>query len=176
MSAIAWAATAAGASEFFAQWLRASEAHAFAPPEPDRWTNYRPAFFSAEEMQILDAFTAILIPTDETPGAREAHVVPFIDFVVNAAAEYEPELQEEWRNALRSLRKLTFAQLSPAEQVALIEKMSRDGADATYQLIKEMTVHAFYTSRVGLIDVLEYKGNAYLTEFPGCQHPEHHQA
>jgi len=38
-----------------------------------------------------------------------------------------------------------------------------------------MTVRAFYTSRVGLIDVLEYKGNTYLTEFPGCAHPEHHK-
>jgi hypothetical protein len=43
-----------------------------------------------------------------------------------------------------------------------------------YRLIKEMAVHAFYTSRVGLVDVLEYKGLAYLTEFPGCNHPEHH--
>jgi hypothetical protein len=36
-----------------------------------------------------------------------------------------------------------------------------------------MTVRAFYTSRVGLIDVLEYQGIAYLTEFPACTHPEH---
>jgi hypothetical protein len=43
-----------------------------------------------------------------------------------------------------------------------------------YRLIKEMTVHAFYTSRMGLVDNLEYKGLAYLTEFPGCNHPEHH--
>jgi hypothetical protein len=43
-------------------------------------------------------------------------------------------------------------------------------------LIKDMTVRAFYTSRVGLIDVLEYKGNAYLTQFPGCTHSEHQKA
>jgi hypothetical protein len=29
-----------------------------------------------------------------------------------------------------------------------------------------MTVRAFYTSRIGLIDVLEYQGLAYLSEFP----------
>ncbi|PYV04138.1 MAG: hypothetical protein DMG26_08230 [Acidobacteria bacterium] len=42
-----------------------------------------------------------------------------------------------------------------------------------YRLVKEMTVEGFYSSRVGLVDVLEYKGRAFLSEFPGCTHPEH---
>lgn len=182
ISAIASAATVAGAPEFFAAWLRAAPADAHhagssAPPEPDRWTNYKSKFFSREEMEILDAFTAILIPTDDTPGAREAHVVPFIDFVVFAAAEYEPETQEAWRLALHFLRESKFGQLSPAAQLSFVDKMSQHGDEGYphYQLIKDMTVHAFYTSRVGLIDVLEYKGLAYLTEFPGCHHAEHHR-
>lgn len=172
--AVVRAAALAGAPAFFDAWLRAAHAEHFAPPEPDRWTNYQPKFFSHEEIATLDAFTEILIPADETPGAREAHVVPFIDFVVNAAAEYEPELQDEWRNAVQYLREHEFAKRSPAEQVAFVTAMS-DSGHAAYQLVKDMTVHAFYTSRVGLIDVLEYKGNAYLTEFPGCTHPEHHR-
>ena len=45
---------------------------------------------------------------------------------------------------------------------------------SAYQLIKEMTVRAFYTSRIGLVDVLEYQGIAYLTAFPACTHAEHH--
>lgn len=123
----------------------------------------------------------ILIPTDDTPGAREAHTAAFADFLVNAAAEYAPELQQHWREAMRYLDAHKFAALSPDAQLALIEEMSaperkesatHDGFD-TYRLIKDMTVHAFYTSRIGLIDVLEYKGNAYLTAFPGCTHPDH---
>ena len=181
ISAIASAAAVAGAPEFLKAWLRGADTHtheaqSFAPPERDRWTKYQPQFFSREEMEMLDAFTAILIPTDETPGAREAHVVPFIDFVVNAAAEFEPELQEDWRGALQFLREHGFGKLSVVEQLELVKMISQAGADghATYELIKDMTVHAFYTSRVGLIEVLEYQGNAYLTEFPGCRHPEHH--
>lgn len=174
--AIVRAATVAAAPEFLNAWQRHDIGNA-APPEPDRWTNYQPKFFSPEEMETLDAFTAILIPTDETPGAREAHVVPFIDFVVHAAAEYEPELQDDWRTAIQFLRQHQFSKLSVAEQAAFVEDMSKgeDHRNAAYQLIKDMTVHAFYTSRVGLIDVLGYQGNAYLTEFPGCNHPEHHQ-
>ncbi len=185
------AAAATGATEFFQDWLRAGESqshhahnsHSFAPPDPHDWNSYQPKFFSPEEFRMLDAFTAILIPTDETPGAREAHVAAFTDFVVNAAAEFAPEMQEQWREAMDWLRTHRFAQLEPEEQVALVRLISEPERDASkthdgfpvYTLLKDMTVHAFYTSRVGLVDVLEYKGLAYLTEFPACTHPEHHR-
>jgi hypothetical protein len=170
------AAAVAGGGEFFSGWLRAAHSHASnAPPDPHNWATYKPRFFSQEDFQNLDAFTAVLIPTDDTPGAREACVAPFIDFVVNAAAEYAPEMQERWRKAMDRLRSQEFGKLTPAQQIALVERMSRGSGSATYNLIKEMTVHAFYTSRVGLIEVLEYKGLAYLTEFPACNHPEHHR-
>jgi hypothetical protein len=178
---IARAAAGAGGAEFFVGWLRAAQHHASAPPEPDRWSNYRPKFFSSEEFRILDAFTAILLPTDDQPGAREAHVAPFIDFVVDAAREYAPEMQQEWRRALAWLRAREFAALRPDRQLALVEEMAAPERDRSrkhegypaYRLIKEMTVRAFYTSRVGLVDVLEYKGIAYLSEFPACNDPEH---
>jgi hypothetical protein len=190
--AILRAATVVGGQEFFSSWMRAaqvvshsSHAHnknSHAPPEPDRWTSYTPKFFSAKDFRNLDAFTALLIPTDDTPGAREAHVTAFIDFVVNAAAEYAPEMQNDWRTAMDWLRARHFAELPADEQLSLLQRIS-EGEDDTanrqegfsvYRIIKEMTVHAFYTSRIGLIDELEYKGLAYLTEFPGCNHPEHH--
>src|SRR5262249_22379696 len=85
-----------GAAEVFAAWLRAPAAavaaaaqapaaNAFAPPEPPLLRDYRPAFFDAEDFAALQAFTEILIPTDETPGAREAHCAHYIDFVLQAA-------------------------------------------------------------------------------------------
>jgi hypothetical protein len=183
---------AAGAQAFLSRWIRAAEAdaHAYAhatgtqaPPEPDRWTGYKPAFFSPEQFTALEAFTEILIPSDETPGAREAHVAPFIDFVVNAASEYAPEIQENWRSAMEWLDTGGFRTMTPEARLQLVQEASapeRDGSKkhpgfAAYQLIKDMTVRAFYTSRVGLVDVLEYKGLAYLNQFPGCTHAEHHK-
>jgi hypothetical protein len=170
------AAAVAGGSEFFSSWLRAAHGSgSSAPPDPHNWAAYKPKFFSEEDFRNLEAFTAVLIPTDDTPGAREAYVAPFIDFVVNAAAEYAPEMQKRWRKAMEPLRSPEFSDLLPEQQIAAVERMSRGSGSATYKLIKEMAVHAFYTSRVGLIDVLEYKGLAYLTEFPACTHPEHHR-
>src|SRR6201986_213292 len=75
-------------------------AHSSAPPDPHNWASYSPKFFSGEEFRVLDTFSAILIPSDGTPGAREAYVAPFVDFVVNAAAEYAPEMQAQWRKAI----------------------------------------------------------------------------
>lgn len=178
--------TASGGQEFFIGWLQAAQSHEhaanpFAPPEPDRWSRYKPKFFSPEDFRILDEFTAILIPTDDQPGAREAHVAPYIDFVLEAAHEYAPEVQAEWRKAFDWLRKQGFGSLPSARKTALIEQMAAPERDRSvkhegfrvYSMIKAMTIHAFYTSRVGLVDVLEYKGNAYLKEFPACTHPEH---
>ncbi len=54
-----------------------------------------------------------------------------------------------------------------------IDRSKKHDGFPVYRLIKEITVRAYYTSRAGLVDALEYKGNAYLTEFPGCTHAEH---
>ena len=177
---IARASAVAGGATVGADRVNAQHA---APPQADRWKSYRPAFFTAGQYQILDAFTSILIPADETPGARDAHVAPFIDFVVNAAAEFAPETQAEWRHAMGWLQEQGFATLPIAAQAALVNEMAgpeRDHAQHhdgffAYRLIKDITVRAFYTSRIGLVDVLEYRGNAYLTAFPACTHPEHHK-
>jgi hypothetical protein len=171
------AAATSGAAAFLAPWLAAHQTHhhSAAPPDPHDWSAYHPKFFSPEEFQWLESFTAILIPTDDTPGAHEAHVASFIDFVVNAAAEFASEVQDQWRDAMSWLRSSNFGKLSAEQQLALITDASGAGSShaTAYQLIKELAVRAFYTSRVGLVDVLEYQGIAYLTGFPACTHPEH---
>jgi hypothetical protein len=44
-----------------------------------------------------------------------------------------------------------------------------------FRLVKEMTVQGFHTSHIELIDVLDYQGMNYLSEFTGCAHAEHQQ-
>lgn len=185
--AIFKAAGVAGGSEFFRAWMQAAQpashsVHAAAPPDAHDWSTYKPKFFSEKDFANLQSFAEILIPSDETPGAREAFVAPFVDFVVDAAAEYAPEMQDQWRSAMKWLDEQSFAEMPAEHRVAFMEQISvaererskpRDKGFETYKLIKEMTVHAYYTSRVGLVEELQYKGLAYLTEFPGCSHAEH---
>ena len=90
LALVAAAAGAASAGSFLTAWLEAA-----APPD------YAPAFFDAADYAALEAFTDILIPTDDTPGAREARCAAFIDFVLAASAEAAPETQRRWREAMR---------------------------------------------------------------------------
>lgn len=42
-----------------------------------------------------------------------------------------------------------------------------------FRLVKNLTADGYYTSRVGLLDELGYKGNTMLPAFPSCTVPEH---
>ncbi len=184
------AAALPGGSQFLAAWLRGADehdhgGHSSAPPEPPLLRDYQPKFFDTRDFAALQAFTEILIPTDDTPGAREAHCAHSIDFVlnfvVNPAAEFAPQMQTEWRGAMDSLRSAGFHAADAAGRAALVEAMSRPERDPTlqhpafsaYRLIKQQNTFAFYTSRAGTIEALDYKGNSYNATFPACTHPEH---
>jgi hypothetical protein len=122
------------------------------------------------------------------PGAREARVAEYIDFLVFSAAEFKPELQKESTAGLALLDRVSkqkhgqpFGELSAAAQHDLLQEASLPERDSTathpayafYRQVKGTTVGAFYSSKVGLIDVLGYQGRHFLPEFLGCTHPEH---
>ena len=179
------AGTAAG-RDFLAAWLPSAAASSARAATPA--SSYSPRFFKPEEFKTVEILTELIIPSDDTPGAREAQVARFIDFIVFSTAEFRPEMQREWIEGLEQLDRLSrdkyaraFAETAPHDQEALLMEISlperQPGAEhpafAFYHLVKDMTVDGFYSSRVGLIDVLGYKGLAVMSEFPGCTHPEH---
>jgi hypothetical protein len=179
------AAALPGAAEFFSTWARAADQHqhissSTAPPEPPLLRDYRPKFFGAEDFAALQAFTEILIPTDDTPGAREAHCAHYIDFVLQAS-DSAPNLQKQWHDAMVALKNAGFHSAGAKDREALVKAISKPERDrsashpafAAYRLIKQQNTFAFYTSRAGMIETLDYKGNSYNTEFPACTHPEH---
>lgn len=149
---------------------------------------YVPQFFKPDEFRTVELLTELIVPTDDQPGAKEAQVGNYIDFVVFSSAEFAPSLQREWHDGLGLLERESqkqfgkaFRMASEADRVALLTAMSlpehdpkarREGYEF-FRLVKEMTVEGFYTSRIGLIDVLDFQGMNYLSEFPGCTHPEH---
>ena len=58
-------------------------------------------FFTPEQAVEIDAITARIIPTDETPGAREAGVVYFID---RALTTFAVEDQKTYREGIPSVQ------------------------------------------------------------------------
>ena len=177
------AAALPGAMEFFSTWLKAADEHQHnsAPPEPPLLRDYRPRFFDAADFEALESFCEILIPKDDTPGAREAHCAHFIDFLLSSA-DAVPQMQKQWRDAFAALKQAGFHAADAAGRAAMVEAMSRPerqrGAThplySAYRLIKQQNTFAFYTSRAGMIETLDYRGNTYNLTFPACNHPEHH--
>jgi gluconate 2-dehydrogenase gamma chain len=86
-------------------------------------------FFSAEQAAEIDAITARLIPTTDTPGAREAGVVYFID---RALVTFEKDNQKLYKDGLAQLRtKLhemfpgveRFSAATPEQQDAVLHSL-----------------------------------------------------
>lgn len=116
-AASAWFAATRG--EFLAAGLHASRASRFET-------------LSDADAAEIEAAAAQIIPTDETPGAREARVVYFID---KALSTFAKEQKEEMLGAVKQLRTRaakaqpgakSFAALSSDKQIAILTAMEKD--------------------------------------------------
>ncbi len=143
-----------------------------------------PTFFTPKEYSTVTELASLIIPTDESPGAREARVNEYIDMIVGEGTN---RLKKLYRDGLEWLDKTSqsrhgkiFVDLSQKQQIEILTELSQINKPSTdnqmqvrfFRAIKEATIDGFYTSRIGL-DELGYKGNAVLDSFPGCTHPEH---
>lgn len=180
---------AAGAAQFsgFTKWAFAfapeQEGHAHASATAKRAGPYKPQFFTPEEYEIVTSLSEIIIPSDGTPGAREAGVAEFIDFIVTS----DPSLQYRFRYGVswiaahaRHLHNRPYRDLTPEQHIAMLTTLAyrdryRTGEEdgrAFFALIREYTMIGFYTSRVGM-EELQYPGlQQYWREVPGCTHPD----
>jgi gluconate 2-dehydrogenase gamma chain len=86
-------------------------------------------FFSASEARTVDAIVAQIIPTDETPGAREMGVARFIDhglagFLAPLAAAFRAGLADfETQYRLHNLHNQEFAALPAARQIEWLRQV-----------------------------------------------------
>src|SRR5215470_19197400 len=68
--------------------ILAAQEHAQRAAQSGQPTQFE--FFSPQEAAEIEAVAAQIVPTDDAPGAREAHVVNFID---RALATFDREKQ-----------------------------------------------------------------------------------
>src|ERR1700704_2351081 len=105
--------------------------------EPEAVATYSAQFFNPDEFRTVEILTAMIIPTDDAPGAKEAQVANYIDFVVFSAAEFEPGLQKEWLEGLDFLERESqrqfgkrFHEASETDRLKLVTEMSAPEHDA----------------------------------------------
>ena len=130
---------AVGATWTAAHWpavLSAAErAHkAAASPEAQKFE-----FFTPAEGKEIEALASCIIPSDGTPGAREAGVVYFID---RALVTFSVEDQKTYREGLPELQKRVTelfpgvalsSAATPDQQEAVLESLDEAGAKAAPQ-------------------------------------------
>ncbi len=176
-------ALAAAASQFpgFRRWVFAHD-HAKARGEVASLAAgpYVPQFFAPDEYATVARLAELIIPSDGSPGAREAGASEFIDFMVAS----DPSVQFRFRYGLTwldshadRLQGEPFRRLEPEQQTGVLEHLAykdryRPGEEdgrAFFKLIREFTLMGFYTSRLGL-EALDYPGLKFYAKPPACPH------
>lgn len=112
-------------------------------------------FFDARQAVEIEAMAAQIIPTDDTAGAREAHVIYFID---RALATFERDKQPLYRQGLVELEAKTrvlfpgvnkFSELSSAQQAQLLTAIEKS---EFFEAVRVHTIMGFFANP-------EYGGN-----------------
>ena len=163
---------------------------------------YKPIFFSETHYRMVEHIAELIIPADNTPGAKEAGVAEFIDFMVanrvpvsttedirstqdtlrvGEAAQGAFLAGLDWIDARSQLLSANpFMKCSPVQQNSLLEELAykdkfKPGTEMGrefFQFIRDYTVVGYYTTKIGL-KTLGYPGlNVVWPAMPGCPHPD----
>src|SRR5437667_2280738 len=167
------------ADELYGQHVHSPASAQTAPQGP-----YRPKSFTAAEFETVSQVAERIIPATDTPGAIGAGVPRYIDTVVSANPEHKKRFAAglAWidKESRRRFRR-KFVSLSEAQQVELLTPLSEavdagrepGAGERFFGLVKRLAADGYYTSQVGLVQELGYKGNTVLEKFPACDIPEH---
>ena len=137
-------------------------------------------FFSPAQHALVEELSETIIPADShSGGAKAAKVADYIDQVLRES--FDDNQKALWREGLRLIDVMsqhyhgkTFVNATPEDRIALLTVLS-DHVQMTdlpevrfFVELKRMTVTGYYTSKIGIHDELEYKGNRILKEYVGC--------
>ena len=137
--------------------------------------------FSPHQGATATAVADTIIPSTDTPGAREAGVGPFMDFMVEQT--FDAEELDRFLAGLdeidsRSLRTAgtTFVEATEAQRTDALVEMEAEAealrmADEDtpphfFAMIKELTLLGYYTSEIGMTEELGWR--MIPGSFDGC--------
>lgn len=137
---------------------------------------YKPKALNEHEFATLKLLTNYIIPADShSPGAVEAGAAEWIDLL----SSENPEMLETYTGGLGWIDHASnkrygknFIEASADQQKALLDSIAYRKNDspetgpgiAFFRFLRNMTVDAFYTSRIGIKDI-QYLGNTGVAEF-----------
>jgi Gluconate 2-dehydrogenase subunit 3 len=159
------------------------QARTASPDTPPASAEPSGRFFTPAQHALVEELAETIIPADgHSGGAKAAKVADYIEQVV--ATSVDENQKALWSEGLRLIDLMSqhrtgksFVDARPDEQIAILTILS-DHDDLTdlpeiqfFHELKHLTVRGYYTSKIGIHDELEYKGNRVLMEFVGCDEP-----
>jgi gluconate 2-dehydrogenase gamma chain len=149
-----------------------------APPPPQ----VTPRFFNESDFKMISRIADLIIPETDTPGAIGAGVPEYIDLVISRNTDQQFAMADGLRwldSEANRIAGKKFIDLTEDQQLSLLQPLC-EAFDADpnnpardvqfFSLMKNLTADGYYTSKIGLIDELGYKGNMALMSFPDCVH------
>jgi hypothetical protein len=140
-------------------------------------------FFTPAQHAMIEELSETIIPADShSGGAKAAKVADYIEQRIRESVDEQQKAL--WREGLRLTESMSqhyngksFVDSTTEEKIAVLKVLS-DNAHLTelpevqfFRELKSLTVRGYYTSKIGIHDDLEYKGNRILMEFVGCDDP-----
>jgi hypothetical protein len=140
-------------------------------------------FFTPAQHTLVEELSEIIIPADShSGGAKAAKVADFIEQFLRETSD--DDLRSIFREGLRLIdlmsqhyNRKSFVDSGAEERVAVLTVLS-DNDQMTdlpevrfFHDLKRLTIRGYYTSKIGIHDELEYKGNRMLAQFIGCDDP-----
>jgi hypothetical protein len=150
---------------------------------------WKPRFLDEHQNETLIVLSDLIIPSTDSPGAKEALVNRYIDLVLAAES---PDTQRSFLNSLgyldgESMRRYraAFRYLAREEQDDLLHSMAypRAGSGWTgevakpdighghFELLKQRIAMAYYSSQIGAKE-LGWDGAFAHGPYQGCDHSE----
>jgi gluconate 2-dehydrogenase gamma chain len=115
----------------------------------DAAASHQLAFFTAEQAAEIDAMASQIIPTDDTPGAHEAHCVYFID---RALTTFFQDSQPVYAQGLKDLQAKTqelfpgasrFSALTSEQQIQLLTAIEKT---PFFRTVRNHTITGMFAS------------------------------
>lgn len=121
--------------------------------------------FTAKDEETLVEVSSTILPTTDTPGAKEVGALAFALRILNDC--YKKEDQEkfakgfsQFQDAVQKKYSKSFMQCSEAERIAALKHASEQkdtGEEYFFKIIKRLTIQAYTSSEYYLTKVDVYK-------------------
>lgn len=154
-------------------------------PAPQQANRNKPTapFFHPAQRALVEELSETIIPADShSGGAKAARVADYIEQVLGET--FDDAQKALWREGLRLIELMSrhysgksFVDANQEERIAVLTVLSdndhmTDLPEVRFFIeLKRLTVRGYYTSKIGIHDELEYKGNRVLQDYVGCDDP-----